>query len=83
MASLKKGQFFWFFPMAVLFLVMAVMNFVGARRAAVHRSVVFYPDRVGGLGDTWMWPGQSYLLAALCLGLSVYSFIALLRRWRS
>ena len=68
--------------MAVLFFVMAVTNFLGARRAAVHRSVVFYPDRLGGLGDTWMWPGQSYLLAALCLGLSVYSLIALLRRWR-
>jgi hypothetical protein len=82
MAAPKKGHSLWFFLMAVLFFAMAVTNFVGARGAKVHHTVVFYPDRLGGLGDTWMWLGQSYFLAALCLGLSVYSLIALLRRWR-
>jgi hypothetical protein len=47
MASPKKGHSLWFFLMAVLFFVMAVTNFVGARRAAAHHTLVFYPDRLG------------------------------------
>ena len=82
MASPKKGRPLGFLLMALAFYVLAVQNFVGARRAAADHSVVFYPDRIGGLGDTWMLPGQSYFLSALCLGFTMYGLIAFLRRWR-
>jgi hypothetical protein len=50
----------------VLLLAMSVGLLVRARHADARHSVVFMPDDIGGAGDTFMYPGQAYLLAALC-----------------
>ena len=64
--------------MALLF-IMAAVSFDRGRDAAAHRTVAFMPDRIGGVGDTWMWPGQAYALAAFCAAGGVWLLISLLR----
>ena len=68
--------------MAVGFFLIAVANFVGARRAAAHHTVVSLPDRIGGVGDTWLYPRQAYVLSVLCLAFALYSLVALVRSLR-
>jgi hypothetical protein len=82
MASRKKGHTLWLLFMAVGFFLLAVANFVGARHAAAHHTVVSLPDRIGGVGDTWMYPGQAYILSVLCFAFALYSLIALVRSRR-
>jgi hypothetical protein len=79
MAASNKGRSLWLLFFAVFGLVMGVMAFAGARRAAAHHTVIFLPDDIGGVGDTWMWPGQAYTLSVFCLAFSVYVFVILLR----
>lgn len=52
--------------MAALLLALSVRLLLVGRAAAAHHSFIFMPDRIGGVGDTWMWPGQAYFLSALC-----------------
>ena len=68
--------------MAVGFLLLAVANFIEARHAAARHTVVSLPDRIGGVGDTWMYPGQAYVLSVLCFVFALYSLIALMRSRR-
>jgi hypothetical protein len=56
----------WKLLIAALLLILSVRLLLGGRAAAAHHSVMFMPDRIGGVGDTWMWPGQAYFLSALC-----------------
>ena len=66
MAELKKRRR-WDLVAGVVFLfTMAAISFDRARDAAAHHAVVFMPDRIGGVGDTWMSPGQAYFLSAFC-----------------
>jgi len=69
----------WKLFMAALFLIISVGLVVRARVAAGHQAVVSMPDDIGGVGDTWMWPGQAYLLAALCGAAGLWLLFRFLR----
>jgi hypothetical protein len=56
----------WKLLIAALLLILSVRLFLGGRAAAAHHNVIFMPDPIGGVGDTWMWPGQAYFLSMLC-----------------
>jgi hypothetical protein len=68
--STKAG--FWKLFMTTLLLAMSVGLFFRARIAAARHSLVFMPDEVGGVGDTFMYPGQAYLLSGLCGGAALW-----------
>ena len=68
----------WQLILAVVLLVLAAEYLVGARRAG--RTLVFVPDQIGGLGDTWMWPGQAYFFSGLCTVGAIWLLVRFLRR---
>jgi len=70
----------WALGFAVLLLVMAARYFVMARNAAASHTLAFLPDRLGGLGDTWMWPGQAYFFSALAGIAALWLLIRFFRR---
>jgi hypothetical protein len=64
---------------AVLFLLVSVGAFARARIAAREHAVVFLPDKLGGAGDIWMWPGQAYFLSAFCAVVALWLIVRFFR----
>jgi hypothetical protein len=64
---------------AVLFLLLSIGAFTRAWIAAHDRALVFLPDKLGGVGDTWMWPGQAYFLSAFCAVVAVWLLVRFVR----
>jgi hypothetical protein len=65
MSHLNKGGR-WQLAFAVLLFIVAERSFFRARTAEANHTLVFFRDRIGGVGDSWMWPGQAYFVAAVC-----------------
>ena len=64
---------------AVLFLLLSVGAFARGWMAARDRTLVFLPDKLGGVGDTWMWPGQAYFLSAFCAAVALWLLVRFVR----
>ena len=70
----------WTLILALLLLVMAARYLAMARNAAANHTLAFLPDRLGGIGDTWMWPGQAYFFSALSAIAALWLLIRFFRR---
>lgn len=79
MATSNKRRSLWLLYCAVVILLMGILAFARARVAAARHTVIFMPDRFGGVGDTWMWPGQSYVVSVVCLVFGLYLLVVFLR----
>jgi hypothetical protein len=64
---------------AAVFLILSLGAFANARMASRDHTVVYMPDKIGGVGDTWMWPGQAYFLSAFCAVAALWLIVRFFR----
>jgi len=75
----RSGKRHWWRLLLALTLLVLATEYLVAARAAAGHNLVFVPDRIGGLGDIWMWPGQAYFFSGLCTIGAVWLIFCFLR----